>query len=659
MEAHRSTAGRRDAAAAAVTPAPAAPQTAPPVAPPDAPETALPPVDAAEAAPPALPDFVDNAPLDQEDLSQTPVGRTVRNVGHGGAFVPNGTDRGPVDPATHPATLMPATELAIRRDLRDHRFDATTSFDYLFRSLRARFPRAHLGQDTEAVRQALLALGTAMIDPAGPPPSQGNSTVPAVYTYWGQFIDHDITLNTNGPDTTSAAGGDQALGDITVEPFRVFAPNTVVRSLHNGRHPMLNLDSLYGSGPRFAGEPDRGTTRSEAAYVPGSPKLRLGRVATTPIPGFRLVAPGDDAQRDLPRSGTGAPLVPDDRNDENLVVAQFHVAMIRFHNAVVDWVARTEPLLAADDRMLFDRAQQLVRFHYQWLVANDYLRTLTKPGVLDQVALSGSLLFRPFRRISMPLEFAVAAFRFGHSMVRGGYDYNLNFGPGGAQPFASLEQLFQFTDGGNMGGVGPSLPSNWPIDWARFTDKGDPNPGRGARKIDPFLARGLDNMVNLPAGLLRRLAQRNLLRGYMLAIPTGEDVARALHLEPLTPAQLRQGAPQGVSDALDALGGRTPLWYYVLKEAQVQGNGNFLGEVGSRILCETFVYLLREDRDSYVRHAGGWSPADGVRLEDGSMITTLPDLMRFAGVLPVARAADGEPVFRTDGGHRAGHDGLS
>lgn len=634
MEAHRSTAGRRDAAAAA-TPAPAAPQAAPPVAPPD---------------------FVDNAPLDQEDLSRTPVGRTVRNIGHGGTFVPNGDARRPADPATHPATLMPATEAAIRRDLRDHRFDATTSFDYLFRSLRARFPRAHLGRDTEAVRQALLALGTAMIDPTGPPAAQGDSTVPAVYTYWGQFIDHDITLNTNGPDTTSGAGGDQALGNIDTVPFRVFAPNTVVRSLHNGRHPMLNLDSLYGSGPRFAGEPDRGTTRSEAAYVPGSPKLRLGRVATTPIPGFRLVAPGDDAQRDLPRSGTGAPLVPDDRNDENLVVAQFHVAMIRFHNAVVDWVARTEPLLAADDRMLFDRAQQLVRFHYQWLVANDYLRTLTKPGVLDEVTLTGNLLFRPSRRISMPLEFAVAAFRFGHSMVRGGYDYNVNFGAGGARPFASLDQLFQFTGGG---GMGPSLPSNWPIDWTRFTDKGDPDPGHGARKIDPFLARGLGQMRNLPAGLLAQLAQRNLLRGYMLAIPTGEDVARALHLEPLTPAQLRQGAPQGVSDALDALGGRTPLWYYVLKEAEVQGNGNFLGEVGSRILCETFVYLLREDRDSYVRHAGGWSPADGVRLEDGSMITTLPDLMRFAGVLPVARAADGEPVFRTDGGHRAGHDGLS
>src|SRR5690606_27991995 len=126
-------------------------------------------------------------------------------------------------------------------------------------------------------------LGAAMIEPAGPPDPAHDSTVPAIYTYWGQFIDHDITLHTNGEDKPPEAGepvrpGDLVLGDITTEPFDVFDPETVVRSLHNGRHPFLNLDSVYGSGPRFPGEPGHGTTRSEAAYAVADPaKLSVGR----------------------------------------------------------------------------------------------------------------------------------------------------------------------------------------------------------------------------------------------------------------------------------------------------------------------------------------------------------------------------------------------
>ncbi|MEV0949172.1 peroxidase family protein [Promicromonospora sp. NPDC050249] len=331
-----------------------------------------------------------HAPHEAVDLAQTPAGRTVRRIGHGGVFVPADPDD-TAEPHESTATLMPRTEAAVRRDLREDRFDATTSFDYLLSGLAGSYPEGHLpvgGGRLNETRDALLRLGAAMIEPAAAP-GPLDATVPAVYTYWGQFIDHDITLNTNGPDDGSGPGGDKALGDVVSDPFRVFRPKTVVRSLHNGRVPLLDLDSLYGSGPRFEGEKDRGTTRSEAAYVPNSAKLRLGRVSTEPLGPFSLVAPGDDPQRDLPRStepgSERMPLIPDSRNDENLVVAQFHVAMIRFHNATVDWVARHEPWSATTQRELFDRAQQLVRYHYQWLVVHDYLRTLTKPGVLDAV----------------------------------------------------------------------------------------------------------------------------------------------------------------------------------------------------------------------------------------------------------------------------------
>jgi hypothetical protein len=613
-------------------------------------------------------------PHEAVDLAQTPAGRTVRRIGHGGVFVPSDYSD-PADPQHSTATLMPRTEAAVRRDLREHRFDATTSFDYLLRGLAARHPESHLpeGEHLDETRDALMRLGAAMIEPAVPPTPSRDSTIPSIYTYWGQFIDHDITLNTNGPDDGTGPHGDQALGDVVSEPFRTFEPGVVRRSLHNGRVPLLDLDSLYGSGPRFEGENDYGTTRSEAAYVPGSPKLRLGRISTEPIGQFSLVAPGDDPQRDLPRStepgSERMPLIPDSRNDENLVVAQFHVAMIRFHNAAVDWVADHEPWFATTERELFDRAQQLVRFHCQWLVVNDYLRTLTKPGVLDSVLATGPSLFRPARRVAMPLEFAVAAFRFGHSMVRGAYDFNVNFtrnGPGGV---ATLEDLFRFTGNGGLApeGLGPfpALPSNWPVEWSRLTDKGDPATFRMARKIDPFLADGLGDMLNEGnaaaepiRALLKHLAQRNLLRGYMLAIPTGEAVAAELRARPLTPEQLRRNASPEVVAALDALDG-TPLWYYVLKEAEVQGNGNFLGEVGSRILVETFTYLLRLDDESFMRRPGrDWTPAQGVRFEDRRLITTLPDLLAFAGVFPIDRDSAGNPVFRRTGDGYAGHDGA-
>lgn len=654
------------------------------------------------------------------DLNRSPRGRTVRRVGHGGRVDPGPRTDAADDPRTSDAPFLPDTAYCVQADHDSGRFDATTSFDYLFRRLRVRFPGAHLPSGdarTEADTVAALeALGTAMIEAPGPDPS-GDSTVPAVYTYWGQFIDHDITLNTNGNDL-----GALAQGDIVVEPFTVFSPADVTAGLHNARHPSLNLDSMYGSGPRFPGE-EGGPTRSEVAYSVSDPaKLALGRL--TPVPVGEPIEPGDDVQRDLPRfsaaeaTAAGNPSlrrsvkIPDGRNDENLVVAQLHVAMIRFHNAVVDRVRRTQPWLADDGRAVFEQARTLVCHHYQWLVLHDYLRTLTKPGVLDQVLHEHQLLFRPLRRVSMPLEFAVAAFRFGHSQVRNGYDHNKNFGAGGVvAPFASLEDLFRFTGGG---GLSPSpanpldtLPSNWPVDWSRFVDKGDPVGAHKARRIDPFLADGLRTMLKEgwkegwqegpdgsvvdadgnpvdprliptdPAGepitlrmsaMLKQLAHRNLLRGYMLAVPTGEAVAEDLHLAPLSFDQLtgRAALPADVADddpalarvrtmetALEPFRGGTPLWFYVLQEARVQGNGNFLGEVGSRILAETFVYLLRRDDDSFLLTPDPWTPADGVRLEDGSMITTLPDLLRFAGVL---RQPDGS--FRTEAdGTPAGHDG--
>jgi hypothetical protein len=513
------------------------------------------------------------------------------------------------------------------------RHQRASEFDYLFAALK-KDAGSHLPVDDPPRVIALLRrLGGAMAEPAASaaPPS----AIPAVYTYWGQFIDHDLTLeDSEDPQLQGPAVGDPAM--------RPVAPDVVRRRLGNARHPYLNLDSVYGDGPS-----------GEAADFYDGARMRLGTL-TTGGPGEQVPAARDPEHRDLPgRVRTPRPGGPDvfparigdSRNDENLVVAQLHVAYLRFHNAVVDAVARTQPGLST--ARLLAAAQRFVRHTHQWLIVNDYLRTVTVPGTVDWVlAESTGLYLRRFPRSkppAMPLEFSVAAFRFGHSQIRNAYDYNRNFGdPGFVAPRASLEQLFQFTGRGGFIGGAPTLPFNWAIEWDRFTDKGDSDPRHFARPIDTQLADDLSVMRNEPAdlaGIQEHLAKRNLLRGYLLSIPTGEAVARAVQIRPLTQGELERSTPAGVRSALRSpeLSGRTPLWYYVLKEAEVLTGGDSLGPVGSRLVAETIIGLIEHDPDSYRNAVAPWGEAavptipttEGRPVE----ITSLRDLLRFAGVL--------------------------
>jgi len=516
----------------------------------------------------------------------------------------------------------------------------STPFDYLFHDLAEQFPVGHLPGDPAQVTAALKGLGEALAEAPGPDEQVGNSTIPPVYTYWGQFIDHDITANTDRQN---------AVTDLTIEPVRPVPPDEVRQKLRNLRQPALNLDSVYGDGPGFGGGPATG--------LYDGPALRVGEAAQvnddgSPIRGDHVTPPGDE-RHDLPRNGTAA-ILGDARNDENLIVAQFHVAFLRFHNAVLDWVRAHPPEdgYRPDDEALFTRARDLVRWHYQWLVVHDFLKTVTLPGTADKVLLGGNRLFEPRHgQVYMPLEFSVAAYRFGHSMVRAAYDYNRNFGrPGVVIPSAPFALIFNFTGSGRpqpFAGATTVLPFNWVIEWNRFTDKGDSQPDHFARKIDTQLAPPLFDMINqitpaeqaLPApvqDILKRLAVRNLLRGYQLALPTGQAVAAALGVAPLTEAELLAGNRAAVNGALTAGGfiQATPLWFYLLKEAEVRANGNSLGEAGSRIVAETLIGQLRHDPGSYLNVPGGWNPAQGVLLPDGEPIVTIKDLFRFAGVLP-------------------------
>ncbi|WP_448058562.1 peroxidase family protein [Cellulomonas hominis] len=600
----------------------------------------------------------------------SPVGRVLLNVSHGGhaaAPAPEDLDAGGTGAAdatrrrtrahAHPApagttSLLDAVPApvarAVEQDFRDDTAESTTRFDYLFPQLAREFPEKHLPRrNAAAVVAQLTALGRAMTEPDPISPA-GESTIPTVYTYWGQFIDHDLTANTDRPDTK--------VGDVVDPGLVPLPPTSVVRDLRNLRHPALNLDSVYGDGPSFPGQP-----ATVAGPFYSGALFRLGSLAGNPggaIPGVGIPVVSD-RHRDLRRQARGTVFeaqIGDGRNDENLVVAQLHVAMLRFHNEAVHWlqeerhqaIAVHPELRPWTDPELFEQARLLVTRHYQWLVVHDYLATVAAPGVANEIALGGNRVFPTRGPLFMPLEFSVAAFRFGHSMVRGGYDHNRNFGvapaggPAAVQPFASLDDLFRFTGSGGFRGA-PSLPFNWAIEWDRFVHKGSADRRHFARKIDTQLTPPLHQMLNqgndaaaaAPVrAILKDLAVRNLLRGYLLSLPTGQAVARALDVPVLTADELQRGGVPAVNAALEAGGflRRTPLWFYVLKEAEIQSNGNFLGEVGSRIVCETIIGQIRRDPDSYLNAPGGWTPAKGVRLPGNRLIVTIADLLRFARV---------------------------
>jgi len=597
-----------------------------------------------------------------------PSGRVVRNVHHGTRISTTGLDDADVGLRAQAVDIAEAA-VAAGDPAVERAVEFSTPFDYLFDTLAAKFPDKHLPGDAATVVSQLKALGRAMIEnepvEGDELEATGNSTIPPVYTYWGQFIDHDITLNTDS---------NKSVSDITQPDLGPLTPEFVKTHLRNGRQPALNLDSLYGDGPTFPGGPQ---TEAAALYEDDHVRLRLSQVVKVSETFSDLIPPVGDLKRDLFRDNSLAddPATPnvfeptvavigDSRNDENLIVAQLHVAFAKFHNAVVDHL-ETQPDAPTDPAELFARARQLVTWHYQWLVAHDYLKTVTQTGVADKVLLGGNKVFAPRDgEAYMPLEFSAATFRFGHSMVRGFYDYNRNFGrrkdeqgvdgPGRVQDFATFEQLFAFTGSAHgpdgkprpfSGTSQTTLPSNWVIEWDRFVDKGATRPDHFARRIDTRLAPPLFDMLNQVSGgeasfpivlreLLSRLAVRNLLRGYSLALPTGQAVAEELGITPLTPAQLQSGNTASFNDVLTAGGFETatPLWYYVLKEAEVLANGNSLGPVGSRIVAETIIGQLRADAQSFLNAPVDWTPEQGVLLPDGSPIVSINDLFRFAGV---------------------------
>lgn len=482
-----------------------------------------------------------------------------------------------------------------------------TRFDFMFPGLQ-HDPKHLLPEDPKTV-QSLIELGSTMHDPAG----GVDGPIPAVYTYLGQFVDHDITLEENSA----------TLGDIFKPSTLRPAPLAQIRALRNARTATLDLDNVYDAPAERSGE-----------------NMRIGTVTPLGLTGKPVdPIPGKDAFNDLPRRPPNTTdlrtdreaLIGDPRNDENLVVAQLHTAFLRAHNAIV---AKGKS---------FKEAQVALRQHYQWLVVHDFLPRICDPKIVEKT-IRFNRFFTPSDAMTfMPFEFSVAGYRFGHSMVRASYDYNINF-PNDADG-ATLDQLFTFTAlQGNLGpppapggpppapGSGlPTLPDNWVIQWERFVEgKALANRARAidTKLVEPLFAlRHFDGTVLPPEQ--SRLAVRNLLRGYLLRIPTGQAVAKAMKLKALSPNDMLKAAANAEQKAVLRASGfhkRTPLWFYVLIEAGAVGKGR-LGPVGSTIVSEVLIALVRRTPGSFFSHIN-WKPT----LGKGGRFT-INDLLRLAGNL--------------------------
>lgn len=514
----------------------------------------------------------------------------------------------------------------------------TEGYSFLFPHLQD--DPANLLKESSRTNEALAKLGQSMAVSEGP--SAPTSEIPAAYTYFGQFVDHDVTFEANSA----------TLLELVHPDMRPLQPDQIATVLRNARTSGLDLDSVYGG---------RAPMRDD--------RMMLGTVSPAPQ-GF-IRPEGKDDFNDVPRLPRHprpdldrAACIGDERNDENLIVSQLHVAFLRAHNALVS--------AGAD----FDQARLLLRQHYQAIVLFDFLPRVADPTIVRATIDSGGQVFDGMATpYVMPLEFSAAAYRFGHSMVRSDYEYNRNFTSSTNGP-ATLEQLLTFTAlSGQLGGSPESaadgfdtLPEQWIVEWEHFVDVG--LPVNRARRIDTGLIFGLFRLPGLTGAVLgsggvepgatfqARLAIRNLLRGYRLRLPTGQAVARAVRERldevrdipilttdeilgvALTEAQ-RRALTWGDFTA------RTPLWYYILAEAAHYGQGKRLGPVGSTIVAEVLVGLVRRSRCSILR-APGWAPTLP-SAEAGRF--TLPDLLRLAGVL-------GSPAELSAGRRCAGQRGT-
>ncbi|MEU4191973.1 peroxidase family protein [Kribbella sp. NPDC026611] len=367
----------------------------------------------------------------------------------------------------------------------------------------------------------------------------------------------ELDLGTGGDDSTEAAGwpffGQLVAHDTTADRSPITG-GVETEALRNARSPKLNLEMLYADGPV------------------GTPYL------------FDLDDPakfllGPDGY-DVPRNQQGVALIGDPRNDVHLFSLTLHVALLRAHNRIVDHLRAH----GVPEQDVFEKARITLIWHYQWIVVHDFLPRLVGQPLVDDVLANGGRWFAPGpNQAFIPLEFADAAYRYGHGQIR--HTYRLvEDGP----------ELPLFPD---LVGFGPQ-PAGRRLDLTQVFDVPGRPAAQRAKRLDGRLAASLIGLPERVTGEVdeaayKSLAVRDLLRGDTTGLPSGEQVAELLGVPPL----VKDTWPDG-----------TPLWFYILKESEQLGDGTRLGPVGGRIVAEVLIGLLRADPVSYLSLEPDWQP---------------------------------------------------
>jgi hypothetical protein len=418
-----------------------------------------------------------------------------------------------------------------------------------------------------------------------------NPTHPAGSTFIGQFMDHDMTF-----DATSRLG-------VPTNPGRT----------RNSRVPTFDLDSVYGEGP----------VGSLKLYDP-SDRLKL-----------RIESGG--IFEDLSRNADRTAIIADPRNDENMMISGLQAAFIKFHNRAVDYVrSYSSPYRRLDREDVFDEARRLTTWHYQWMIVHEFLPLFIGRAMVMEILERGRRFYRPGEGEGfIPVEFSGGAYRFGHSMVRPSYRANLAGDNG--QPFFGMifaPDQVGLPDPMDLSG-GARAPRRF-IGWQTFFDFGDrqvkPNKLIDTTLSTPLFNLPLPTIAGFSLGSSTSLAQRNLLRHLTWALPAGQSIAREMRVPALSGADLQDLKGFGVGFETS-----TPLFFYILREAQLATGGLTLGPVGARIVGEVILGLLQTDPDSYMSARRAWRPTlptrSGVVTGDFRMV----DFLTLAQVDPTSR----------------------
>ena len=330
--------------------------------------------------------------------------------------------------------------------------------------------------------------------------------------------------------------------------------------VRNFRVPKANLEGLYGAGPV------------------GSPYLY-----SKDDPAKLLLSPSGC---DVPRNHEGIALIGDPRNDVHLFTSQMSVAFIKLHNGLVDRLRDDE--VSGQD--VFEEARRAASWHYQHVILREFLPGLIGAELTAELLEGGPQLYGAERGSYIPFEFADAAYRYGHTQIRDRYQVNERFGPCPVFP--------------DLMGFGP-VPPEHTVDWALQIDVEGRGPAQRAKRIDarlpaPLIALPSQISGSEPGTDYASLANRDLQRGQAVGLASGEAVAHRLSVAPLSAEQV------GLAERGWAW--ETPLWFYILKEAEVLHDGERLGPVGGRIVGEVLVGIVDADPESFRSVAPNWTP---------------------------------------------------